>query len=79
MQHKTSLVEKYSHLPQESVMIMQYLDRNNRINMLKACELITTVSKPTIKNRLAELVKLGLIVRHGKARATWYSKAMPVE
>ena len=73
---KTNTVEKYSHLPQESVMIMQYLEKNNRITIAEASELITTISKPSVKNRLAELVRLGLIVRNGKARATWYSRAL---
>lgn len=72
---KISAVEKYSHLPEESVVIMRFLETNNRITIAGASELITTISRPSVKNRLAELVKLGLIVRYGKARATWYGKA----
>jgi len=71
---KISAVEKYSHLPQESIIIMRYLETNNRITIAEASELITTISRPSVKNRLAELVKLGLVVRNGKARATWCSK-----
>jgi len=75
LQLKTSLVERYSHLPKESVIIMQYLEKNNRITIAEASKIITTISKPSVKNRLAGLVKQGLIMRHGKARATWYSIA----
>jgi len=71
---KTDSLEQYNHLSQECAVIMQYLDTHGRITISEAYELITNVSKPTVKNRIAELVKLGLIERHGKARATWYSK-----
>ncbi|MDQ6997749.1 MAG: Fic family protein [Mariprofundus sp.] len=71
---KTDSLEQYSHLSQECVIIMQYLDTHGRITISEAYKFITNVSKPTVKNRMAELVKLGLIERHGKARATWYSK-----
>ncbi len=74
LQTKTSNAERYSHLPKESVIIMQYLDKYNRITITEASNIITTISKPSVKNRLSELLKLGLIVRHGKARGTWYSK-----
>ncbi|MBA5249092.1 MAG: Fic family protein, partial [Gammaproteobacteria bacterium] len=73
---KTDSVEKYSHLPQECVIIMQYLEKHNRITIADATALITTISKPSIKNRVSALVKLGLIVRNGKARATWYSLSL---
>lgn len=73
---KTDNLTKYSHLSQECAVIMQYLDTHERMTIAKAYELITHVSKPTVKNRMAELVKLGLIERHGKARATWYSKKL---
>lgn len=76
LQTKILHVEKYSHLPQESVIIMQYLEKHNRITISDASTLITTISKPSIKNRLSELVKLNLIVRNGQARGTWYSKKL---
>lgn len=75
LEAKTSALEKYSHLPQEGVLIMQYLDTHNRITITQAYELITTVSRPTVKNRMADLVKAGMIARNGKGKATWYSKA----
>ncbi|SGZ75400.1 filamentation induced by cAMP protein Fic [Bathymodiolus thermophilus thioautotrophic gill symbiont] len=76
LQTKTNNVEKYSHLPQESVIIMQYLKKHNRITIAEASNIITTISKPSVKNRLSELVKLGLVARNGKARGTWYSKKL---
>jgi len=71
---KTQTLGLYSSLPHESMLIMQYVDSNHRITMKDAEKIITTVSRPTIKNRFTQLVKDGLLVRHGKARGTWYSK-----
>jgi len=73
---KTDSLEKYSQLPKESVLIMQYLDTHGRITISEAYGFITNVSKPTVKNRIADLTKAGFIERHGKGRATWYSKAI---
>ncbi len=71
---KTKQLMSYSDLPQESVLIMEYVDTHQRITIKEAESLITSVSRPTIKNRLAKLVENGLLSRHGKARGTWYSK-----
>jgi Fic family protein len=71
---KTKSFEHYLALPHESMLIMQYIDQHQRITMKEAEQLITTVSRPTIKNRLSQLVERGLLTRHGKARGTWYSK-----
>jgi len=73
---KIPAIANYSHLPQESVLILQYLDAHARMTISDAYGLITSVSRPTVKNRMAELVKLGYIERHGKARASWYSKSL---
>jgi predicted HTH transcriptional regulator len=44
------------------------LGRITSADVLKA-----TGQKPgTVRNRLNELCELGLLTRHGKARATWY-------
>ena len=72
---KTKALTQYSALPYESMLMMQYLDSHHRMTISDAEKLITTVSRPTIKNRLSTLVKQGILVRHGKARGTWYSKA----
>ncbi len=71
---KTKQLMSYSDLPQESVVIMEYVDTHQRITIKEAEKLITSVSRPTIKNRLAKLVENGLLIRRGKARGTWYSK-----
>ncbi len=72
---KTNQVEKYSSLSEESAVIMQYIEDNGRINLAKACELLPNSKKPTIKNRIKKLVEDGLIISHGKGRATFYSKS----
>ncbi len=69
-----TIVNEYSHLPFESMQIMQFVDEHQRITMRDAEQLISTVSRPTIKNRLSDLVERGLLVRKGKARGTWYIK-----
>lgn len=71
---KTNSLESYNNLPHEGVLIMQYVDNHHRITMKETEELITTISRPTIKNRLSQLVDLGLLERRGKGRGTWYTK-----
>ena len=71
---KTQSFQHYTDLPYESMLIMQYVDNNQRITLKEAEQLTNRVSKSTLKNRLAQLVEQGLLVRHGKARGTWYSK-----
>ncbi|MCW8932059.1 MAG: Fic family protein [Gammaproteobacteria bacterium] len=73
---KANAIEKYSNLSEECALIMQYIEDNGRINLSKACELLSNVKKPTIKNRIKKLVEMGLIVRHGVGKATWYSKKL---
>ena len=63
----------YAHLPQESIIILQYLQQHQRITISEACTIITSISRASIKNRLGALVFEGYITKHGKARATWYS------
>lgn len=74
LDEKTKILKQYEGLSHESMLIMQYIDSHQRITIREANKLITTVSRPTIKNRLSDLVEQGLLVRHGKARGTWYSK-----
>jgi Fic family protein len=71
---KTEALDQYSALSHESMLIMQYVDSHHRITIRDAENLITTITRPTIKNRLSNLVEQGLLVRNGKARGTWYSK-----
>ncbi len=66
---------KYDDLPQGAMEIMQYVENKGRITTSDAENLLPDISRPTIKNRLALLLKKELLVRHGKGRGTWYSKA----
>ena len=74
LNEKTNTLTQYQGLSKESVLIMQYVELHNTITISQALEIITTIKKPTIKNRISELVKSGFLVSHGKARAVWYSK-----
>jgi predicted HTH transcriptional regulator len=71
-----TIEREYSALSFEGMQIMQYVDEHHRIAIRDAENLITTVSIPTIKNRLSELVKQGLLIRNGNGRGTWYSKVV---
>ena len=75
LQVKANAIEKYSSLPEECAVIMQHIEDSGRINLAKACELLPNAKKPTIKNRIKQLVEDGLIISHGKGRATFYSKS----
>lgn len=71
---KTRRLVQYAELSHESMLIMQYVDLHHRITISQAENIITTIKRPTIKNRISDLVDKGLLVRHGKARGVWYSK-----
>jgi Fic family protein len=60
-------------MPELSEKILRLFEENERISM-KEIERRTRGRRSTLKLRLNELVTDGYIVRHGKARATWYSK-----
>lgn len=59
-------------LPELSVRILELARERGRVT---SSEILTlTGEKPTtVRNRLGELVERGLLNRHGKARATWYT------
>lgn len=71
---KTSSLEQYLYLPKESALIMQFLDAHHRITIAEAEKLPIQTSRATLKKRFSELIEKGLIMRHGKARNTWYEK-----
>jgi Fic family protein len=58
-------------LPLKSIKILEYLNKHDRITR-KVAEEIMTIPRTTLTLRFNELVEQGLIVRYGKARATWY-------
>ncbi|MCB1736028.1 MAG: Fic family protein [Gammaproteobacteria bacterium] len=73
LEAKTATMAQYADLPRESMLIMQYVDEHQRITVREAEQFITTISRPSIKNRFSDLVERGLLVRHGKGRGVWYS------
>ncbi len=56
-----------------STKVLKLFDKHDRLSM-KDIERLTRGKRSTLKLRLAELVDNGYIMRHGQARATWYSK-----
>lgn len=69
---KISLNEEWGTLPKESLLIMEYVQEKGRITIKEANQIIEGVSHSTIKKRLADLVKSGLLSQQGKGRGTWY-------
>lgn len=63
----------YASLPEDSVKILNYLEKTRRITM-KEAEALTHTPRATLKLRLNALIEKGMIHRHGKGRGTWYSK-----
>ena len=72
-----SRVEKGSseivNMPALSTKVLKLFDKHDRLSM-KEIERLTRGKRSTLKLRLGELVKGGYLVRHGKARATWYAR-----
>ena len=74
LQHR---VEKGSseiaNMPGLSTKILKQFEKNDRLSM-KEIERLTRGKRSTLKLRLGELVEDGYLMRHGRARATWYSR-----
>lgn len=62
-----------ANMPSLSTKVLRLFDKHERISM-KEIERLTRGKRSTLKLRLGELVDEGYLVRHGKARATWYSR-----
>ncbi|MDN5753128.1 MAG: DUF977 family protein [Nitrosospira sp.] len=58
-------------LPALSIQILELLKKHERLTITEIVE-HTGANQNTLKVRLRELVSMGRILRHGKARATWY-------
>jgi Fic family protein len=58
-------------LPVLSLQVLELLRKHERLSIAKIAE-HTGANQNTLKVRLRELVSIGRIQRHGKARATWY-------
>lgn len=74
---KDRLAEKIAREPQaeglhpDAVKILEEARRLGRITT-GAAEKLTGAPRPTVKTRLRELVKRGLLVRRGQGRGAWY-------
>lgn len=73
LQAKTQQANNFADLPYECVQILEYVEQHQRITVREAEAFITTIARPTIKNRFAQLVELGLLERKGKGRGVWYA------
>jgi len=62
-----------TELPELSIKVLQLLQTHERLTISQIVE-HTGAVQSTLKLRLRDLVNTGHIKRHGKARATWYSK-----
>ncbi len=60
-------------LPTLSLRILALFDSNDRLTITEIVKQ-TGANQNTLKVRLRELVNNSLLTRHGKARATWYSR-----
>lgn len=61
------------NMPALSTKILKLFDKHDRLSM-KEIERLTRGKRSTLKLRLGELVEGGYLVRHGRARATWYAR-----
>lgn len=60
----------------DALAMLEYVRAEGRITTGQA-EKLTNAPRPTVKTRLAELVKRGLLVRHGQGRGAWYGMPVP--
>ncbi len=60
-------------MPALSTKVLKLFDKHDRLSM-KEIERLTRGKRSTLKLRLGELVDGGYLMRHGKARATWYAR-----
>lgn len=76
---KESETEKLTKVTSElhplSEKIVKLIEKHQKLNLSEITEL-TGSNKNTIKLRLRKLVEAGFIVKHGKARATWYERSV---
>ncbi len=64
---------KIANMPGLSTKVLKLFEKNDRLSM-KEIERLTRGKRSTLKLRMGELVEGGYLMRHGQARATWYSK-----
>lgn len=64
--------EGLSGLSPEAVLIVEHVRRYGRITTADA-QSITGKPRPTVKKRLTELARTGILIRHGQGRGSWYA------
>jgi Fic family protein len=81
VRQKARLIEKMDQarlfgadLPELSLRILEMAGQMGRLQMAEI-EAATGERRGTIRNRLNELIERGLLARHGKGPATWYTPA----
>lgn len=60
------------HFSELSAQILQFVRDHGRMTLSNFVD-VTNANRHTLKKHLAELVKKGYILKHGKGRATWYT------
>lgn len=60
------------HVPELSAQILKYIREHGRMTIGTLAD-FSQANRNTLKKHLAELVKDGYILQHGKGRATWYT------
>ena len=63
-----------SGLLPEAALIVEYVRMHGRITTAEA-QSITAKPRPTVKKRLTELTRAGLLIRHGEGRGSWYGQS----
>jgi Fic family protein len=66
--------DKFAGLPPEAVRIIEHVRRHGRITTAEA-QTLTGKPRPTVKKRLADLTRAGILLRHGEGRGSWYGPA----
>ena len=65
--------DKIADMPALSTKVLKLFENHERLSM-KEIERLSRGRRSTLKLRLGELVSDGYLMRHGKARATWYAR-----
>jgi Fic family protein len=73
LEAKMKVSDRLTGLLPEAIKILEYVNQHGRITTGEAESLIA-LPRPTIKKRLSDLVKAGLLIRYGSGRGSWYGK-----
>ncbi|HZD91112.1 MAG TPA: Fic family protein [Pseudolabrys sp.] len=68
---KIAATDRLTGWPPEAVRIVEHVRQAGRITTAEA-QALTRKPRPTVKRRLTELTRAGLLNRYGKGRGSWY-------